>query len=142
MIKVKYGCGDVIQDSCISTEVTPNSQSAILEESCPSQFDVNEDIYGQLENIQTNSDLTELIDQCLDYVLVSGKLLVKNALLKQGEEICTLKEEIQTLKTTAIFDTPLTGSGLDLSCITDACLNDVNTIGELLQALITKSCTP
>ena len=140
MTKIKYGC-EAAFATCLVTEVTPNPQSSLVSEQCISQEQFNEDVYEQLETIQTNSDLTELIEQCLDYVLVGGKLFVKNALLKQGEEICALKEEIEILKTTAIFDKSLVGSGLDLDCLTDACSNEITTYGELFQALITKSCT-
>ena len=141
MIKVKYGC-ETAYATCLITETSPNTQTTIVDTNCISQYEVNEDVYSQLEDIQSQSDLSELGESCLTYVKVGGKLFVKNALLKMEEEICLLKEEVETLKTTAIFDTPLAGSGIDLSCLTDACLNDVNTIGELFQALITKSCTP
>ena len=103
---------------------------------------VDADNYEQLENIQTQSDLSELGEQCLDYVLVSGKLFVKNTLIKMESEICLLKEEVETLKTTTIFDKSLVGSGLDLDCLTDACNTTITTYGELFQALITKVCTP
>ena len=139
--KIKYGC-EAAFATCLITEAVPNPQSSLVGTKCLDQEQFNEDVYGQLEAIQTNSDLTELIEQCLDYVLVGGKLFVKNALLKQGEEICALKAEIETLKTTAIFDKSLVGSGLDLDCLTDSCSNEITTYGELLQALITKSCTP
>ena len=141
MTKLKYGC-DTSYATCIIVESTPNPQSSLLDVECISQQDFNEDVYEQLENIQTQSDLSELGEQCLDYVLVSGKLFVKNALLKMESEICLLKEEVETLKTTTIFDKSLVGSGLDLDCLTDACSNEITTYGELLQALITKSCTP
>jgi len=140
MIKFKHGC-DTIYSTCVITEVTPNPQSSLINETCISQEQFNEDAFEQLENIQVQSDLSELGEQCLDYVLVGGKLFVKNALLKMEEEICALKQEVETLKTTAVFDKSLVGSGLDLACLTDACDNSITTYGELFQALITKVCT-
>ena len=141
MKKIKYGC-DTSYATCIIVESTPNPQSSLLDVECISQQDFNEDVYEQLENIQTQSDLSELGNLCLLYTTVEGKIFVKNALLKMEEEICLLKEEVETLKTTTIFDKSLVGSGLDLDCLTDACSNEITTYGELLQALITKSCTP
>ena len=76
MKKIKYGC-DTSYATCIITEITPNPQSSLLDVECISQQDFNEDVYEQLENIQIQSDLSELIEQCLDYVLVGGKLFVK-----------------------------------------------------------------
>ena len=139
--KIKYGC-EAAFATCLVTEVTPNPQSNLVSEQCLSQEDFNEDVYGQLEAIQTNRDLTELIEQCLDYVLVGGKLFVKNALLKQGEEICALKAEIETLKTTAICDLLISGCNLTLGDLADTCDNPPTTLKDLLQILINQHITP
>lgn len=140
--KIKYGCGDITMANCVSTEAVPNPQSTILEIDCPSQYEVNEDIYSQLEDIWTENDLEALGNLCLSYTLIGGKKVVKNVLLKFEEKICELQERILELETTAIFDKSLVGSGLDLDCLTDACSNEITTYGELFQALVTKSCTP
>ena len=142
MNKIKYGCGDITYATCLKTEVVPNSQSSLLEEECLVQEQVNEDVYEQLENIQTQSDLSELGELCLTYTTVEGKLFVKNALLKLEEEICSLKENVETLKTTDILDKSIIGLGLDLECLTDACSETITTYGELFQALIAKVCKP
>ena len=141
MKKIKYGC-DTSYATCIITEITPNPQSSLLDVECISQQDFNEDVYEQLENIQTQSDLSELIEQCLDYVLVGGKLFVKNALLKQSEEICALKAEIETLKTTAICDLLISGCNLTLGDLADTCDNPPTTLKDLLQILINQHITP
>ena len=141
MKKIKYGC-DTSYATCIIVESTPNPQSSLLDVECISQQDFNEDVYEQLEAIQTNSDLTELIEQCLDYVLVGGKLFVKNALLKQSEEICALKAEIETLKTTAICDLLISGCNLTLGDLADTCDNPPTTLKDLLQILINQHITP
>lgn len=141
MKKIKYGC-DTSYATCIITEITPNPQSSLLDVECISQQDFNEDVYEQLENIQTQSDLSELGEQCLTYTTVEGKLFVKNALLKLEEEICSLKENVETLKTTDILDKSIIGLGLDLECLTDACSGTITTYRELFQALVTKSCAP
>ena len=141
MKKIKYGC-DTSYATCIIVESTPNPQSSLLDVECISQQDFNEDVYEQLENIQTQSDLSELGNLCLTYTTVEGKLFVKNALLKLEEEICSLKENVETLKTTDILDKSIIGLGLDLECLTDACSGTITTYRELFQALVTKSCAP
>lgn len=128
--------------TCVTSEVVPNSQSSILENQCNSQEDVNEDVYEQLEDIQTNNDLTELIEQCLDYVLVGGKLFVKNALLKQGEEICALKAEIETLKNRQLCDIPIGECLEDFSCLIAPCDGTILTLKDWMIAVQTKICTP
>ena len=141
MTKIKYGCETAFA-TCLVTEVTPNPQSSLVNEQCLSQEDFNEDVYGQLEAIQTNSDLTELIEQCLDYVLVGGKLFVKNALLKQGEEICALKAEIETLKNRQLCDTPISECLTDFSCLVGECDNSILTLKDWMLSVQTKICTP
>ena len=141
MKKIKYGC-DTSYATCIIVESTPNPQSSLLDVECISQQDFNEDVYEQLENIQTNSDLTELIEQCLDYVLVGGKLFVKNALLKQSEEICALKAEIETLKNRQLCDTPITECLADFDCLVGECDNSILTLKDWMIAVQTKICTP
>ena len=141
MKKIKYGC-DTSYATCIIVESTPNPQSSLLDVECISQQDFNEDVYEQLENIQTNSDLTELIEQCLDYVLVGGKLFVKNALLKQSEEICALKAEIETLKNRQLCDTPISECLTDFSCLVGECDNSILTLKDWMLSVQTKICTP
>ena len=141
MTKIKYGCETAFA-TCLVTEVTPNPQSNLVNEQCLSQEDFNEDVYGQLEAIQTNSDLTELIEQCLDYVLVGGKLFVKNVLLKQGEEICALKAEIETLKNRQLCDTPITECLEDFSCLMAPCDGTILTLKDWMLSVQTKICTP
>ena len=139
--KIKYGC-EAAFATCLITETTPNSQSSLVSEQCIDQEQFNDDVYQQLEDIWTENDLEALGELCLSYTEIGGKKVVKNVLLKFEEKICELQEEVETLKTTAIFDKSLVGSGLDLDCLTNSCSNEITTYGELFQALITKSCTP
>ena len=141
MTKIKYGC-EAAFATCLITETTPNSQSSLVGEQCLDQEQVNDDVYEQLETIQTNSDLTELIEQCLDYVLVDGKLFVKNTLLKQGEEICALKAEIETLKNRQVCDIPISECLADFDCLVEECDNSILTLKDWMQAVQTKICTP
>lgn len=141
MTKIKYGCETAFA-TCLITEVVPNPQSSLVGEQCLDQEQVNDDVYEQLETIQTNSDLTELIEQCLDYVLVGGKLFVKNALLKQGEEICALKEEIEILKNRQLCDIPISECLTNFDCLVGECDNSILTLKDWMLAVQTKICTP
>ncbi len=142
MDKIKYTCGIPTQAICVTTEVTPNQQSSLVNQSCLDQEEVNQDIYDQLGDIWSEIDLSALGELCLDYTLESGKIIVKNVLLKYEQEICELKTEIEAIKNTQFCDMNISECGLDFSCLTDACSNDITTVKDLLQALITKSCTP
>ena len=139
MKKIKYGC-DTSYATCIIVESTPNPQSSLLDVECISQQDFNEDVYEQLENIQTQSDLSELGEQCLDYVLVSGKLFVKNTLIKMESEICLLKEEVETLKNRQLCDVPITECLEDFSCLIAPCDGTILTLKDWMISVQTKIC--
>jgi hypothetical protein len=136
---IKAKCtGQKTYSVCSQYEGTVNAQSSLIGEPCFNIEETTQDIYNQLEQI----DLSELGDACLTYILDENKVIVKNVLLKYEEEICSLREEIETLKNTAFLDMSIADSNLDFECLTDACEGSINTVKELLQALITKSCTP
>jgi len=140
--KIKYGCGDITMANCVSTEAVPNSQSTILEVDCPSQYEVNEDIYSQLEDIWTENDLEALGNLCLSYTLIGGKKVVKNVLLKFEEKICELQERILELETTAICSTNITDCPFDFGTLTDACDNQPQTLAETIQLILDTLNTP
>lgn len=140
MTKIKYTCGSITPATCVKYETNLPTFSEI--ENCPSIEETTAEIYTLIGQIKADLDLTELGEDCLTYTQVGGKIPVKNVLLKIEEKVCQLQEEITLLKTTDIFNRSLTGSGLNLSCLTDACNDTVTTYGELFQALITKACAP
>lgn len=141
MKKIKYGC-DTSYATCVITELTPNTQSSLVEEDCISQQDFNEDVYEQLENIQIQSELSGLGELCINYVTVEGKIFVKNVLLKLEEEICSLKEEVETLKTTAICDMSISDCNFVLGDLVNSCGDQPQTLKDLLQILINQHITP
>jgi len=139
--KIKQTCGTTNYATCISYESSVNTQSSLPQEGCYDLEETTEDIYEQLEDIRTEINLDELGEKCLTYVpTVEGKTIVKNVLLKHEEEICLLKERIAELEARQLCDFPITDCNLDFMCLADACGGSVTTVGELLQALITKSC--
>lgn len=139
MTKIKYGC-DVQRATCTLYETALPEFSSITD--CPDIDATTTELYSLVGDIREENDLSNLGENCITYTLVSGKLPVKNALLKLEEEVCALKEEIETLKTTDVLDRPITGLGLDTSCLTDSCGESISTYKELFQALIDKVCTP
>jgi hypothetical protein len=139
MIKARYTCGGSIgMASCLNTEVSPNDESSLSNEDCLSQEEVNQDIYDQLGDIYDSIDLSELGEECLTYVTLEGKNIVKNVLLKMEEEICSLKAQIEEQKTTAICDLSIEDCGLILGDLVDNCGEQPTTLKELLQVIITQ----
>jgi hypothetical protein len=141
--KIKNSCtGNKTYAACTIFEGDVNEDSALFEDSCdPSLEETTQDLYDQIGAIKNNQDLSDLGNACLEYVEdEDGKIIVKNVLIKLEEEICTLKTEIETLKNTAFCDLKITDCGLDLECLTGACDNDVVTVKDLFQSIITKIC--
>ena len=135
--KIKHTCGERTYLICAEYEGNVNTDSSLVDVNCKNGEEVIQDIYNQLDNL----DLSELGESCLDYISdESGKNLVKNVLLKFEEEICNLKEELETVKNRQICDLPITECLPNLDCLTDACDNNITTLGEWMLAVQTKIC--
>ena len=134
--KISHTCGEKTFLVCSEYEGTVNSDSSLVEESCLNGQEVVQDIYNQLENL----DLSALGELCLTYVQEDNKNIVKNVLLKFEEEICNLKEELEIVKNRQVCDIPITECLPNLDCLTDACDNNITTLGEWMLAVQTKIC--
>ena len=134
--KIKHTCGERTYLICAEYESNVNADSSLVDVNCKNGEEVIQDIYNQLDNL----DLSELGELCLEYVQVSGKNIVKNVLLKFEEEICNLKEELELVKNRQVCDIPITECLPNLDCLTDACDNNITTLGEWMLAVQTKLC--
>lgn len=137
---VKNTCGSTTYSTCVVFEGTPNSQSEIYENSCFDQEEVTQDIYNQIEEIKTQTDLSELGNACLEYTLNEGKIIVKNVLLKYEEEICNLKQEIENLQNRQLCDIPIGECIESISCLGLPCDQTITTLGDWMSAVTTKIC--
>ena len=134
--KIKHTCSSTNYATCIQTEGEVNTDSELFEVECTNLQENLDDIYNQLENL----DLSALGELCLSYVQENNKNIVKNVLLKFEEEICNLKEELELVKNRQICDIPITECLPNLDCLTDACDNNITTLGEWMLAVQTKIC--
>jgi hypothetical protein len=139
--KIKNSCtGSKTYAACAQFEGDVNEDSALVDETCLSLEETTQDLYDQVGAIKNNQDLSDLGNACLTYVEdEDGKIIVKNVLLKLEEEICSLKERINLLETTAICDMPV-GDCVDTLCLTGACDTSIVTYGDLLNAMVAKIC--
>lgn len=128
-------CIDSVNARCVDYEGEVSEKSEL--EGCINQHEVNEDIYTQLDNIDTNVDTSDLGDSCISYAETNGEVLIKTVLLKLEEEICTLKESNAGSATT---DIDITSFNLDFGCLVDPCGSQITGLYQLLQILIDKSC--
>ena len=133
--KIKHTCSTTNYSTCVHYEGSVNTDSQYDENDCLSIEETTQDIYNQLENL----DLSALGELCLSYVQEDNKNIVKNVLLKFEEEICNLKEELETVKNRPLCEMPL-GDCVDTKCLVDACSENISTVGQLLQALVDINC--
>ena len=135
--KTKHTCSSVNYSTCIHYEGSVNTNSELVNETCLDLEQTTQDIYNQLENL----DLSALGELCLEYTQASGKNIVKNVLLKFEEEICNLKEELETVKNRQICDIPITEclpNGFD--CLIGDCDNSIVTLKDWMLAMQTRIC--
>ena len=134
--KVVNTCGGISPLMCTEYESNVNADSSLVDADCKNGEEVIQDIYNQLDNL----DLSALGELCLTYVQEDNKNIVKNVLLKFEEEICNLKEELELVKNRQVCDIPITECLPNLDCLTDACDNNITTLGEWMLAVQTKLC--
>lgn len=139
--KIKHTCGTTNYSTCIHWEGTVNTQSELVDETCLDQELIDQDQYNQLEDIWNEIDLSELGNQCLEYLTdENDKIVVKNVLLKHEEEICILKERVLELENRQLCDFPIAECNIDLDCLSLPCDQSIATVADLFNALITKVC--
>jgi hypothetical protein len=134
--KIKHTCGTKVFATCVEYETELPEFSEI--DDCPTIEETTEELY----TLVGESQLEGLGELCLEYVKTEeDKIIVSYVLAKFEEEICNLKEQVETLSEPIdICSLPITECGLDLKCITDACNEDIQTFGQLVQAMIDKIC--
>ncbi len=136
--KIKQTCGASTYASCVETEITPNIQSEIFEQDCLDVETVLQDVYDQIGEIKEEIDLEALGNECLEYTLEEGKIIVKNVLAKFEEIICEQQEQIEALQNTAICNTSITDCDLDWGDLVTQCGDTPSTLAEALQVIINK----
>jgi hypothetical protein len=141
--KIEQTCiGSTSQAVCTKTDVTVNTTSSLITDTCLNLEETTQDLYNQVGQLVLESELSSLGTKCLTYVKVAGKTFVKNVLLKHEDEICTLKNKVLALETTEFWDRKISGSGLNLLCLLppNPCNTTIVTNRDLFQALINKIC--
>ena len=138
----KYSCGEKISSICTMYEGELPNWSELNEEICATIEETTEELYNLVGEIKEQTDLSELGEKCLEYLLdENDKIVVKNVLLKFEEEICNLKEELELVKNRQICDIPITEclpNGFD--CLALPCDTSITTLGDWMLAVQTKLC--
>jgi hypothetical protein len=130
--KIKHTCAEKNYATCIYYELEVPTFSRLIEEDCITLEETTEDQYDILSDIKSEIDLSALGQDCITYGVTPKT--VKNVLLRYEQEICDLKAEVETLKTTAICDIDITNCGLTLP--DNPCGGTFSTLGELLGYLL------
>lgn len=135
--KIKHTCGSGRNFAvCIETEGEVNADSTLVGETCTNLQENLDDIYNQLENL----DLSALGELCLTYVQEDNKNIVKNVLLKFEEEICTLKEKVESLENRQLCDIPIGECLESFDCLVTPCDTTIITLADWMLAVQTKLC--
>jgi len=131
--KVSQTCGTRQVASCVNYEGEVNELSPLSNDCSLSVEEVLDDVYTQLEEI----NLSELGENCLTYIEnEEGRIVVKNALIKFEEEICSLKQQIEILQSIAICETDISACDLNFGTLTTVCSTQPTTLAETLQLIL------
>jgi hypothetical protein len=138
--KIKNTCSEKNYATCVYYELEVPSFSSLINVDCITLEETTEDQYNLIGGIKSEIDLSALGQDCINYGV--NPKTVKSVLLKQEQEICNLKDRVNTLETTAICDINITDCGLDLSGINNNCSSPVTTLADLLGYLLDNTQTP
>jgi hypothetical protein len=135
--KVKHTCSEKNYATCVYYELEVPDFSSLVDQDCITLEETTEDQYNILEGIKSEIDLSALGQDCINYGI--NPKTVKSVLLKYEQEICDLKDRVNTLETTAICDMNITDCGLTLP--DNPCGGNFSTLGELLGYLLDNTQT-
>lgn len=130
--KVKHTCSEKNYATCVYYELEVPDFSSLVNQDCITLEETTEDQYNILDGIKSEIDLSALGQDCINYGV--NPKTVKSVLLKYEQEICDLKDRVNTLETTAICDMNITDCGLTLP--DNPCGGTFSTLGELLGYLL------
>ena len=130
--KVKHTCSEKNYATCVYYELEVPDFSSLVNQDCITLEETTEDQYNILDGIKSEIDLSALGQDCINYGI--NPKTVKSVLLKYEQEICDLKDRVNTLETTAICDMNITDCGLTLP--DNPCGGTFSTLGELLGYLL------
>ena len=137
---IKHTCGTKNYAACVEYQ-TELPEFSELE--CPSIEETTEELYDLVGEIKEETDLSELGEKCLEYLLdENDKIVVKNVLLKFEEKICELEEKVNELKTVNVCNQSITSCNLDFGDLVDACGSQPTTLAETLQLILDTLNTP
>lgn len=133
--KIKHTCAEKNYATCVYYELEVPDFSSLVGEDCITLEETTEDIYNILGDILGDIDMSALGGNCIDYDVIRGQALkIKEVVLQLEQEICDLKDRVNTLETTAICDMNITDCGLTLP--DNPCGGTFSTLGELLGYLL------
>ena len=136
--KIKSTCGSTTYATCTTFEGTLPDFSELTD--CVDLDQTTTELYSLVGEIKEETDLSELGNNCLEYVETEeGKIVVKNVLLKFEEKICELQERILELEERPLCSLPISDC-IDTLCLEDACNNTITTFGEWMNAVTVKIC--
>lgn len=144
--KLKEKCASTQPANCVDPQVTLPEWSEL---ECPSQSEVNQELYDKLTEIEELIDVSSITSTCIDYeadktlldVLTAHQEKI-DALLKK----CEMCDDCPSCDDTDEGSTPtfnpeeilIADWGIDLSCLTNPCGDGIDTLQDLLAAIVTK----
>ena len=144
--KIEARCGKKTAAPCVTYEGTLSAQSALDPLDCHNLEEVIEDINTQLDEIVTNSDLTNLNADCIDYNPAGATITVKEAILGLHAKMLAVMDKIGMScdncptcpdACPTFLTEDLSCLGLNFGTLTDPCGNQPSTLEEVLQLILT-----
>jgi len=127
-------CGGKVNSICVDYNGNIPDITKLDNKDCNTVEDTMQDLYEIVSDIHKQTNIDELSNTCTN--VGSGK--IKDIVKKHDEILCDLLETVET-NNNANLD--ISNLGLDKKCLADDCATGLNTLKDLLQAIIDKLCS-
>lgn len=132
--KIKHTCSEKNYATCIYYELELPEFSELGE--CVTLEETTDELYDLVGEIKEDIDLTLLGNNCLTY---SDKK-PKTVILELESQICDLKDRVTELENRQLCDMPISACGINLSCLSIPCEQEILTMADLFNAIIIRLC--
>ena len=127
-------CSGKINSICVDYNGDIPNITKLDNKDCNTIEDTTQDLYEIVNEISNQTNIEELRDTCTNV----GSNEIKDIVKKHDEILCELLNDVETSNNSNL---DISGLGIDKKCLSDDCSTGLNTLKDLLQAIIDKLCS-
>lgn len=126
-------CGSKVNSVCVDYNGNIPDVTKLTDTDCATIEETTEDLYEIVSELSEQTTLDNLSNTCTQV----GSNKIGDIVTKHDEILCDLLYQVNTQNDP---DLDIASLGLDYKCLGNGCATGLDTLGNLLQAIIDKLC--